>query len=389
MPTPLEVLGGCFAWGIAFSLLISLLARAKGPRGEWRTFALSLTFLLPLALSSLRRLGPSGAEPWVLLRHAVPLLFAPGLYLWLSARTGALPRGRQWLHLLPFAIGALAVPWAAASIRERLPLLLIGSTLGGLLSALGYYRASRRLLEGWKARLEAQSSFADRSTSLAYVGELFAGLVGLQAYLFAAGIAADSGWRSPWLNPVLVLQVAPASFALYFSSRAAQRDQHGMSDPSAPAAAGASAGAVAEVPTAQAPSAEAAAYAKSGLDEARLAHFRTKLEAWMEEEEAFRDFDLSLADVTRGTGIARHAVSQTLNAALGLSFYEWVNTQRAAWVRQALDAGDERSLAELSLQAGFRSRSSFGTHFRKLTGSAPTDYRRKVLLVLADRAGRS
>jgi AraC-like DNA-binding protein len=70
-------------------------------------------------------------------------------------------------------------------------------------------------------------------------------------------------------------------------------------------------------------------------------------------------------------------LSQYLNDALGLSFFDYINGLRVAEVQKMMRdrSNDTRTLLDLAFAAGFTSKSTFNTSFKKISGLAPSSWR--------------
>lgn len=121
-----------------------------------------------------------------------------------------------------------------------------------------------------------------------------------------------------------------------------------------------------------------AKYGKSSLDEPARARIRRKLEEAFTRARVHLDNRLTLDGLCGHLRENPHYVSQVINQDLGSSFYELLNLRRVESAKQALLAAPERTILEISLDAGFNSKSTFNTAFRQHTGVTPTEYRRKM-----------
>lgn len=114
-------------------------------------------------------------------------------------------------------------------------------------------------------------------------------------------------------------------------------------------------------------------YEKSALDTNRAARISRKLQAAMENDQLFRDPNLSLMSLSKHIGVSTNYVSQSLNEHLGLSFFDFVNRWRVeASKPMILDA--EQPITVIAYEVGFNSRSSFYTAFKKNTGMTPSKF---------------
>ncbi|MFK8163413.1 MAG: helix-turn-helix domain-containing protein [Lewinella sp.] len=98
----------------------------------------------------------------------------------------------------------------------------------------------------------------------------------------------------------------------------------------------------------------------------------------MEEEEVYRNPDLSRNVIAERLGISEGYLSQIINGKVGESFADYVNGFRINAAREMLTDPTfaPYSLEAIGMEAGFRSRSVFYSTFKKATGSTPGDYRK-------------
>ncbi|HEX6094739.1 MAG TPA: helix-turn-helix transcriptional regulator [Thermoanaerobaculia bacterium] len=102
------------------------------------------------------------------------------------------------------------------------------------------------------------------------------------------------------------------------------------------------------------------------------------LDAAMQQSRAWADPDLGLERLARLAGSTPHRVSSALNAERG-GFFEYVAAWRLDAVRAALEdpANDVYTIDALAEGAGFRSRSTFYTAFRRKFGVTPSRLRKR------------
>jgi len=107
-------------------------------------------------------------------------------------------------------------------------------------------------------------------------------------------------------------------------------------------------------------------------DSAELATIIT----FVRSEKAFKNPDLSLPDLAGQLGLSTNRASFLLNNVHGMSFYDFVNTQRVQEVRKLLDSGSHKQMSIIGLarEAGFRSKASFYKFFKREFGKTPTEY---------------
>ncbi len=106
-------------------------------------------------------------------------------------------------------------------------------------------------------------------------------------------------------------------------------------------------------------------------DRALLARLAERLE----RDALFRDPDLTLARLARRLGVSARQVSEAVNRCTGKNVSQYVNERRIKAVCDALLESDAPVTA-IMLDAGFLTKSNFNREFRRVTGQAPTAWRK-------------
>lgn len=114
------------------------------------------------------------------------------------------------------------------------------------------------------------------------------------------------------------------------------------------------------------------------LPDADAMRIGAKLERALENEDLYRNPDLTLRQLSDAVGTTEHRVSEVLNQHLETSFYDFVNGRRIAEAKLILQQDRERTVLDIALEVGFNSKSTFYTAFKKVTGQSPAAFRRSV-----------
>ena len=113
------------------------------------------------------------------------------------------------------------------------------------------------------------------------------------------------------------------------------------------------------------------------LDEdTRVSLFETVVQ-YMNSQHAYLQSDLSLQRLSEAVGISTHHLSEVLNQEEGQNFYNFVNGLRIDYVCERLKLDDNIKLLDLGLNAGFSSKSTFNSVFKKYTGMTPSQFRQR------------
>lgn len=121
---------------------------------------------------------------------------------------------------------------------------------------------------------------------------------------------------------------------------------------------------------------QAAAAVPAGGDDPRFDEVEARLSALMSGEAMYREPALSIAQLTRRSGYPEYLVSAVINRRFGGNFWDYVNRHRVEATRKCLsDPDDMRTILEIAYDAGFTSKSTFNTAFKRLVGETPSAYR--------------
>ncbi len=104
-----------------------------------------------------------------------------------------------------------------------------------------------------------------------------------------------------------------------------------------------------------------------------------RLEDLMVRVRVYQDPDLNREGLADSLGVSPRSLSSLINGHYGMNFYDFVNQYR---VQEAKEKLADPSNANLTVQrifedAGFNSKSTFNTLFKKATGKTPSEFRRQ------------
>ncbi len=118
-------------------------------------------------------------------------------------------------------------------------------------------------------------------------------------------------------------------------------------------------------------------YEKFRLPEKKEKEHAERLRRYMNEEKPYLQEDLTLQDLADELSLSTHHVSMLLNIHFKQNFYSFINSYRVEEVKRKLALPENRgqSILAIAYSAGFNSKSSFNTVFKKLTGMTPKEYR--------------
>jgi AraC-like DNA-binding protein/uncharacterized Tic20 family protein len=118
-------------------------------------------------------------------------------------------------------------------------------------------------------------------------------------------------------------------------------------------------------------------YEKSGLKNKDARKYLDQLLKYMEEKKPYLDVDLAIHDISDELEIPRHYLTQVINGMMGKNFYTFINEYRIEEVKKLLANTDysKYTLTAIAYEAGFNSKSSFNSVFKKATGMTPSQFK--------------
>lgn len=298
---------------------------------------------------------PGAVQPFLVFRLPLAFLQMPFLLAYVLT-LGSTPAARVF-HLRAGAV------LAVASALSLLPRAL---SMAGL--ERGLFTAGRADLLWNEAALHGQF----------YV---YAGLIGLKAFSRARPIADPAIRR--WLRIMLLISLSAHGFVLAKSGAAAMNAREVYVALNVAVGVNAAAVLVSLLmlillkggpATNDAPARPQRVQNPS--DEGEMARIRDA----MTRLQLHRDPQLSLKGLSRRVGISTREVSRLINDCERMHFFDFVNGYRTRTAADLLidPSWADRSVLEIAYEAGFNSKSSFNTAFRKHRGVTPSSFRRTV-----------
>lgn len=116
---------------------------------------------------------------------------------------------------------------------------------------------------------------------------------------------------------------------------------------------------------------------KQVLSDERIREIAKKITALMEEEKLYREPELTLQQLAAKLEVPNYQVSLTLNEGMKKSFYDLVNGCRVEEAKRLLadDKNKNFTILSVAFEAGFNSKTTFNTVFKKFTQLTPTEFR--------------
>lgn len=124
-----------------------------------------------------------------------------------------------------------------------------------------------------------------------------------------------------------------------------------------------------------------AKYERSGLSRDQAQKYAEHLIELMEDKKVYLDSQLTLLQLAEMLSISPHHLSEIINGHLNQKFFDLINQYRVNHVIKDFTNEKKRHLTILGigLEAGFNSKTTFNTIFKKFTGKTPSEYRAGLL----------
>ncbi len=120
-------------------------------------------------------------------------------------------------------------------------------------------------------------------------------------------------------------------------------------------------------------------YEKSGLSKEKADEYYQKLIQLMKVEKIFTQNKLTLGELAEMISISSHNLSEVINTKTGMNFFDFINKYRIEEVKKEIikTEKDNFTILAIAMDAGFNSKSSFNTLFKKYENVTPSEYRAK------------
>jgi AraC-like DNA-binding protein len=121
-------------------------------------------------------------------------------------------------------------------------------------------------------------------------------------------------------------------------------------------------------------------YRKSALSPDEIRRCRTELDSLLVDKKAYLDSGLSLGALAASLSVPPHRLSQAINRSYGMGFHEFLAKKRVAAAMELLAAPEagRRKILDICHSSGFGTLSAFNAAFKKETGLAPSEFRKRA-----------
>jgi AraC-like DNA-binding protein len=117
-------------------------------------------------------------------------------------------------------------------------------------------------------------------------------------------------------------------------------------------------------------------YKKSSLEGEQLTFIFERVKATLESQKIYLDNNLTLTQLSEYAQIPKHQISQAINSCYSGNFFDLINDYRVEAFKQLAARSDKKHLSLLGIaqEAGFNSKASFYSVFKKKTGMTPAEF---------------
>jgi AraC-like DNA-binding protein len=122
-------------------------------------------------------------------------------------------------------------------------------------------------------------------------------------------------------------------------------------------------------------------YKTSSLTEEGAKNIWVNLQKYMLSENPHLEASLKVSDLAQKIDVPTNHLSETINGYAKQSFYEFINQHRIEEASRLLRGKEfiSLSITDIGYQSGFNSNSTFFSHFKKIQGKTPREYRQEVV----------
>lgn len=118
-------------------------------------------------------------------------------------------------------------------------------------------------------------------------------------------------------------------------------------------------------------------YSKSGISTQESSIIFEALKLKIELTEAYLDHEISLPKLADSMSFSTNIISQAINESGGVNFFDFINQYRVERAKLLLET-TTLPLSSLPYSAGFKSKTTFYSTFKRFCQCSPGEYRQKV-----------
>lgn len=115
------------------------------------------------------------------------------------------------------------------------------------------------------------------------------------------------------------------------------------------------------------------------ISDERLVELKDQLNELMLKDEPYLDTELDLMNLSKQLQVSSNHLSYVINNGFNENFYSYINKFRIEKAKKLLDnkKTNHLSIIGVAYESGFSSKTSFNTTFKKMTGSTPSEFKKR------------
>lgn len=121
-------------------------------------------------------------------------------------------------------------------------------------------------------------------------------------------------------------------------------------------------------------------YSKPNLNQEHSKELMKSMNQYMEKYKPYLNPEFCMADFSESIGVSGHLISEVTNGLMKQNFFDYVNNYRVEEFKKLLSNPEKKDdkIMFLAYDAGFNSKTTFNTTFKKFTGQTPSEYRKSI-----------
>jgi AraC-like DNA-binding protein len=119
-------------------------------------------------------------------------------------------------------------------------------------------------------------------------------------------------------------------------------------------------------------------YQNSEISLEELATYMNQISSYLSEAKVYTNSLITLEKLAKNLKIQEKLLSQIINQATGLNFNDYINKYRVVYAQELMKNDDYKKILEVAYEAGFNSKTTFNSAFKKFTGLTPSLYRKSI-----------
>ena len=112
----------------------------------------------------------------------------------------------------------------------------------------------------------------------------------------------------------------------------------------------------------------------SYLSDKEFNYYRAQIEDYFKEPENYIDPDFTQKKLAKHLNVPRYYISQVFNIGMNITFSDYLNIKRITYACEIISKNKNISITQLAEKVGYRSRTSFYTHFERIVKCSPRDF---------------